>query len=132
MLKVTKRLLQGSFIAIAIFITLFIGFLSLIQLSDTVQSSFFDFENGDKVQHFIAYTTLGLSWFFAIKRARKNWATRMTIVGACIFYGIIIEVLQTTLTSYRTADYKDIIANSTGILLSLFIFKAVLKKKEII
>ncbi|XGA85186.1 VanZ family protein [Polaribacter sejongensis] len=44
------------------------------------------------------------------------------------FFGIIIEVLQQTLTTYRTGDYKDAIANTVGILLGFIIFNLILKK----
>ena len=39
-----------------------------------------------------------------------------------------IEVLQGVLTSYRTADYFDILANATGAFLALVIFNIIFRK----
>jgi glycopeptide antibiotics resistance protein len=44
-----------------------------------------------------------------------------------ILFGIILEVLQGALTDYRTADYKDALANTTGVLIGFFSFKVIYK-----
>jgi VanZ family protein len=52
------------------------------------------------------------------------------IVTACIIYGIIIEVLQSVITDYRTGDYFDVMANTFGVLLALTIFNQISKKNQ--
>ena len=121
MLKRIKNLLKGSIFIIALIISITIVFLSLLQLP----SSKIDIINIDKAYHSIAYFALGITWLFAYyKKPEKKYF----IVICCIIFGIIIEVLQSSLTSYRTGDYVDAIANSCGVLLALLIFNLFVKK----
>ncbi|WP_223267151.1 VanZ family protein [Polaribacter sp. IC073] len=78
----------------------------------------------DKWQHCLAYFTLSLSWLFAVYKENKKYL----IVFACVVFGIIIEILQHTLTNYRTGDYFDVIANSLGVLIGLLVYNQVFKK----
>lgn len=121
MLKRIKSLLKGNFITIAISITICITYLSLMKMPkiDVKISSI------DKVYHLIAYLTLTLCWLFSFYRKPS---LKYIIIILCILFGIIIEILQSTLTVYRTADYKDIIANTVGIVLGLLIFNQIIKK----
>ncbi|WP_298991492.1 VanZ family protein [uncultured Polaribacter sp.] len=82
----------------------------------------------DKGYHSIAYFVLTLSWLLSFyKKPNKKYL----IVILCIILGIIIEVLQDTITVYRTADYFDVLANSVGVLFALVIFNIFLRKKTI-
>ncbi|WP_339662074.1 VanZ family protein [uncultured Polaribacter sp.] len=84
--------------------------------------------NIDKVYHSIAYFTLGVIWLFSYyKKPEKKYL----IVICCIIFGIIIEIIQNKLTTYRSGDYLDVIANSCGIFLALLIFNLFSKKKKI-
>ena len=121
MLKRITNLLKGSIFIIALIISITIVFLSLLQLP----SSKINIINIDKAYHSIAYFALGITWLFAYyKKPEKKYF----IVICCIIFGIIIEVLQSRLTSYRTGDYVDAIANSCGVLLALLIFNLFVKK----
>ena len=44
------------------------------------------------------------------------------VAFACFVFGMLIEVLQGTLTSYRTPDWWDVVANSTGVVLAVLFF----------
>ena len=128
MQKDIKLLLKRSYLPIAILITVSIAFLSLIKLGkQPIQIS-----NLDKIEHLIAYFSLGLSWLLVFKEHKKFSYKNYLIVLICVFYGIIIEVLQTTLTSYREGSLLDIIANTVGVLLALLIFNKVFEKKQAI
>lgn len=123
MLKIIKTLLKDNILYIAIIITFIIAYLSLIKVGKqpiTVKYL-------DKIEHGIAYATLALSWLLAL----KNKVKIATIIIGCIIYGTIIEVLQGTITNYRTADFYDIIANSIGILIALLIFKVFFEKNKL-
>jgi VanZ family protein len=83
---------------------------------------------GDKIFHFLAYCMLTFLWFsafiynFEIKRNKA-------IIYSAIFsftFGIIIEVLQHTMTSYRSLDVFDIIANTSGVIIVVLLL--ILKK----
>ncbi len=119
MLKHIKTLLADKALYIAILVTISIAVLSLIKFHPkeipilTVS---------DKVYHGIAYFVLMLSWLYSFYKTENfNQKIKYLILG-CFIYGIIIEVLQTTITSYRTASYLDVLANSIGILLAVLTF----------
>lgn len=124
MLKRIQVLFQNNIFLIATVITIGILCLSLIKMPSTGIS----ISNIDKIYHSFAYFTLTMAWLFTYyKKPNKKYI----IVVSCILFGIIIEVLQYSLTIYRTGDYLDVIANSLGVLFALIIFNIFLKKKRI-
>lgn len=85
--------------------------------------------------HATAYVLLVLVWkMYFIFKSKKVSGYRKNLVKICIFslgFGMLIEVLQGTLTSYRQPDWFDILANATGILIAavlLLIFQNLLKR----
>ena len=120
-----KNLFKDNFFLIAAFvITIVISFLSLIKTPkiDT------GFSNIDKLYHLFAYFTLSLFWLFSFY---KKSSLKYFIVLACLIYGILIEVIQHTLTTYRTGDYKDAIANTLGSIFGLIVFNQIKKKIDV-
>lgn len=111
MLMRIKKLLERNAIYIAVILTIFVTFISLVSLKGVVKVKV---ENSDKIGHFLAYFTLGVVWLYALKNKHK----KVLIIFFLILYGIIIEILQGVLTSNRQADFYDFIANTTGVLLA--------------
>ena len=96
--------------------TLYIGLIlasSLMELPDVQTMSF---ENRDKAIHFILYFVL-VSWFVQLY---KTTSARIAIMAGAIFLGLLIEYLQ-GMTSYRSLDYLDGIANSIGAISAFFL-----------
>ncbi len=123
MLKDILALLKDKILIIAIIVTVSILYLSLMRMPKYNIA----ISHIDKWQHCIAYFTLSISWLLTFyKQNKKN-----LVVISCILFGIIIEILQQTITSYRTGDYLDIIANSVGVLLGLLFFTVFFKKNEV-
>jgi VanZ family protein len=118
-----KALLKDNIYIIAIIVTLSILYLSLVKMP----SYHVGIAHLDKLQHCFAYFILTSSWLLVFYKKNK----KHLIVGCCILFGIIIEVLQNKLTAYRTGDYLDIIANSTGVFLALLILNQINKKIEV-
>jgi len=81
----------------------------------------------DKWQHCFAYLVLTFFWLFAFYKKERKYL----IILCCILFGILIEVLQYTITNYRTGDYLDVLANSSGVLFGSFVFNQVFKKKQV-
>lgn len=86
------------------------------------------FSFDDKIYHFLAYAILTVLLF--------NYVVTTTIkhkilfsVSTAIVYGIIIEVLQATITDFRTPDYYDVIANTIGALFIMLLVKFKDKRK---
>ncbi|WGK65565.1 VanZ family protein [Croceiramulus getboli] len=79
----------------------------------------------DKIAHALAYFVLTLVWFFLLDgvRFRESKQTQnLTRVAVFAFlYGTLLEALQWKLTSYRTADHWDLLANGVGIGLALLL-----------
>ncbi|RKS55948.1 hypothetical protein BC962_0923 [Gillisia mitskevichiae] len=105
---------------IAVFYTIFISYLSLIQLG---KISLGDFNPTDKMMHLGAYFVLGFVWFFYYLFKNQDKSIRFkgffNISVLIILFGMLIEVLQGALTDYRDPDWADILANSIGVLLAL-------------
>jgi len=124
MQKRIKNLLKANLFIISIFVTLLIAYLSFIKLPHIgVQVP-----NSDKWGHSFAYFILSSSWLLTCHKYQKK---KHLVVVSCILYGIIIEVLQHTLTGYRTGDSIDVFANTAGVLLGLVLFNQIIKKNNI-
>ncbi|WP_348710513.1 VanZ family protein [Tenacibaculum sp. 190524A05c] len=121
MLKLIKRLLKGKSLYLAIAVTIIIAILSLIKIGKQPIS----FTYLDKVEHAIAYFVLGFLWLLTfIKRDVK-----VIVIITVALYGVLLEVLQSELTNYRTFDYMDMLANTFGALLAFMVFKFIEKKQ---
>ncbi|MDO6761036.1 VanZ family protein [Tamlana sp. 2_MG-2023] len=75
---------------------------------------------GDKIFHFLAYGLLTMLWFgtfFLNFNFKEKQAILYALILAVIF-GILIEVLQDTMTVSRALDVYDMVANTIGALLA--------------
>ncbi|WP_282133952.1 VanZ family protein [Seonamhaeicola maritimus] len=75
---------------------------------------------GDKIFHFLTYGLLTILWLYTFLYNFK-FNFRHAIFTAAILsivFGIIIEVLQGSLTSYRAFDGFDALANTLGVLIA--------------
>jgi len=68
----------------------------------------------DKWEHTIAYGVLTL-WFVGIY-SRSRY---LRVAGALVAMGIVIELLQGAMNLGRQCDYRDVIANSSGVLVGM-------------
>lgn len=121
-LLVHKRLA----LTLAIGYTLFLTYLSLSNLKKVPKlGSGFD----DKIYHFGAYALFTFLWFHYFSRTSvKNKI--LYSAGIAFIYGIIVEVLQGTFTTYRTEDIADVWANSFGVLFGV-IFILIYRKLKL-
>ena len=85
--------------------TLLIGWGSLapigVSMPPTISIS-------DKKIHIFAYFLLTLSWFFAFKKESEKLKISIIILVVIFTYGIIIEVLQGTVTENRQPEAYDL------------------------
>ncbi len=121
MLKRIKNLLKDNLVGIAILIAISIAILSLINIGKQP----IQINNLDKYEHALAYFVLTLICLLAFKKTKIN---EFSIVFCCFIYGIIIEALQVTVTTYRSGDVLDIVANTTGILIAYIVYLLFLRK----
>lgn len=121
MQKRIKVWLELSCVYLAIAVTLIILFLSLVKTNNFPASNI---THGDKLGHLIAYSVL--SFFWTTTQFVKRLKVKMLyVLLAVISYGVVIEIMQAQLTSYRSGDFYDIMANSIGVLIGYIFFKIV-------
>ena len=77
--------------------------------------------NFDKFVHFGMYFSFMSVLIFENRKAIKSTGNLFLIGLIPFFYGIIIEIMQSTLTSTRTGSIFDAMANLAGILISIFL-----------
>jgi VanZ family protein len=93
---------------------LYSGTLAVVSLLSSNALPKVDVEYADKIFHAMAYALLSTMWYIVLKTHKYSKA--LTIAASvAVIYGIIIEVLQGTLTEARTLDVYDILANCIGI-----------------
>ncbi len=109
---------------IALIYTSAITYFSLIVMDFKVSVAGFD--PTDKMLHAGAYLFLAILWklylLFKNSDFQRYTSNLMWVAFASFLFGMLIEVLQGTLTSYRTPDWWDVLANSTGVVLSVLFF----------
>ena len=125
MLQYIKKLLERNSLLIAILATLLIAVLSLSAVPKLNMN--LGIKSGDKYLHFIAYFGLTILWYFALKDRIKEKVFKFFVPFALILYGIILEGLQSGLTTYRTGDIYDAFANTAGVMVALLVFNQILK-----
>ncbi|CAL65172.1 VanZ family protein [Christiangramia forsetii] len=108
----------------AVLYTSAITYFSLIVMDFKVSVGGFD--PTDKMLHAGAYLFLAFLWklYFVFQKTdfKRYTAILLWVAFACFIFGMLIEVLQGTLTSYRTPDWWDVVANSTGVVLAVLFF----------
>ncbi|MDO6800991.1 VanZ family protein [Wenyingzhuangia sp. 1_MG-2023] len=120
MQKTIKNLLEHSSLFLAIGFSVLIMVLSLVKLQRL--PNFGTYEHSDKVKHLFAYSILSFFWLLSCQFGKVK-VKSLHLILMIIGYGVIIEVLQSSLTTYRTGDLLDILANSMGILLGYVFLK---------
>ena len=124
MQKLIKNLLghKKSALLISVFYTLFLIVVCLVSL-DGVPSPVI--KHVDKIFHFLSYFILMLLWYNSFSKFFTNNFLKVIFLSFifCVAFGIVVEGLQNTLTSSRTADIKDIIANTCGVLAGAILVK---------
>lgn len=105
-------MLKQRLLILAIVYTITLTVVSLIKLNDLPDLGV---DYGDKIFHFLAYGLLMLLWFLASEHAKKSIHI-FYIAFLAIFYGIIIEVLQSELTNFRHYNVYDIVSNTLGVI----------------
>ena len=91
--------------------------------------------NVDKLLHLGAYFGLAILWltyFHIVKTTTtQKWAKPVVYISialSLVVYGIVIELLQGSATTYRTPDVWDVFANSIGVILGSLTFLLFFKK----
>lgn len=100
---------------VSLIYTLLLLIVCLISLEELPEEAV---KKGDKIFHFLAYSLLTWLWFNTFSNYLKlnTFKLIFATIVFCTIFGIIVEYLQSRFTTFRAADYKDIIANTIGVL----------------
>lgn len=104
-------MLKKILLVIALLYTIALAVLSLLSSDDLPDV---EVEYVDKFVHTIAYALLCFIWYLVLKSFKFSKAL-LVAAAIAIIYGIILEVLQGTLTEGRTLDLYDVLANCIGV-----------------
>jgi VanZ family protein len=97
-------------------------YLSLAS-SDTFEKvPMFNIPNFDKFVHFCMYFGLMSVILFDSRKSLKNTRDLLLTALVPLVYGILMEILQSTLTTSRSGSIYDFIFNFIGILVSLLLW----------
>lgn len=88
-----------------------LGLLALLSLIPAP-----DMGGGDKLLHVVGYAGLCAAFVVLVQQPRNLW--RLAI--ALILYGVLLEFAQ-GMTTYRTLDGWDMLANTVGVCCGLLI-----------
>lgn len=80
------------------------------------------FANADKVVHFLMYGCLSTVIWLEFMFNHRDGSHMKNVWLWAVFFPIlmsgIIEILQSTLTTYRSGEYLDFLANTVGVTLA--------------
>lgn len=120
-----KKLLERNALFVAIAATIILAVLSLSAVPKLNLS--LGIKAGDKYLHFIAYFGLSILWYFALRDKINEKVFKIVVPLGLILYGIILEGLQSGLTTYRSGDVYDAMANAAGVLVGMILFNRIIK-----
>lgn len=114
-------MLKNIFFWVAFCWTVVVGFFCLVPSNDIPTVTI---PNFDKLVHTFFHFVFTILWFLFFKnQVKKKNQFKLLIVAVCfsLLFGLVIEVLQDKLTTTRSGDVFDILANLSGAIIA-FIF----------
>ena len=104
---------------VALFWTGVVSYFCLIKSSEMPK---IEISNLDKYVHVFFHFVFTFVWYLFFRKQLITEKNVKPLLYSFLFsftFGITIEILQQTITTTRNADIFDVIANSTGALLSI-------------
>jgi VanZ family protein len=109
----------------SVLVALIILYLSLADSQSFNKVPFLNIPHLDKIVHFLMYFGL-MSVIVFEHRKSIIGRTQLVLIALIPFiYGILMEILQMTITSTRSGSIYDVLANSSGIIVSALIWSSV-------
>lgn len=111
-----------------------IVYLSLFKPSDGMKLQLF--EGMDKVVHFCMYAGLSfIIWFefFRVHEKRNSFKAFLAMFLIPLMFSGVMEILQSELTTYRSADILDFLFNIAGVvfanIICFFVVRPMIDKR---
>jgi VanZ family protein len=104
---------------LAVLWTIFIASSCLLPAAAFRSFSFDTLLELDKVIHFVLYAVFILLWALTIRDVSMKQKIGLLLIG--VTYGILIEVLQSTMALGRSYDIGDIVSNTVGCIVGVIL-----------
>jgi VanZ family protein len=105
-------------------------YLSLASASTFNKIDIIHFKGLDKVVHFCMYAFfMGIILFEHRKKMRVSLSL-LPVALIPVFFGALLEILQSCLTTTRTGSFFDFLFDVAGITFSIIIFLLLKRRKE--
>ena len=105
-----------------------IAVLSLLPSYDLPEFELFT--GADKVVHIAMYFGLSFLACWSYDIGHKGMRFMYLVLAGVFLYGVIMEILQRTLHNGRDFDFKDMIANLTGTIIGLLIYRLIDRQRS--
>ncbi|MBX3164773.1 MAG: VanZ family protein [Bacteroidetes bacterium] len=79
----------------------------------------------DKFVHASVFFVLTALWLLVALKYRQSKTTAWLYFLLCVVYGGALEMMQATVFSNRSADWQDMVANTLGCVVALWLFKKI-------
>lgn len=106
----------------------FIAVLSLMPAYDLPQIA--EFKGLDKIVHICMYLGLSFLACWSLDLDRKRMSPIYLLLTMIFMYGVLMEILQRTMHNGRSFDFKDMIANLTGAIIGLMLYRYFDRKRQ--
>jgi len=114
-----------------ILVALIILYLSLANSHTFDKIPLVDVPNFDKVVHLGMYFGLMSVIILENRKTIKRTVSLFLIGALSLLYGILMEILQATITITRSGSFYDALADAAGVLLSILLWLWIKRVKNI-
>ncbi|WP_317899477.1 VanZ family protein [Aurantibacillus circumpalustris] len=121
-MNLKNKIYQNSLVA-AIIWTLIIFILCAMPGQYIPTSNWLELLSFDKFVHASIFFILTTLWFLVAIKHQQSKVIIGIYFTAVVTYGALLELMQATIFSNRSADWKDIVANSFGCLLAIVFYR---------
>ena len=92
------------------------------------------FEHMDKIVHFAMYFGFMFFLLWGYKKSHTHLKTKQILISFAIavVFGVLMELLQYLFMKERTGDIYDELANFSGVLFAILLFKPLANKLKIL
>lgn len=124
-MKVIKKSLERKtllWLLLALFWSVLIGIACLMDGNTIPKTTLLQLPNKDKIAHFVFYFVFSILWFrffVDLKSSKNKIRLAILIFLVASVLGMTMEVMQYLFTTTRSAEWADVIANSSGSLAGL-------------
>lgn len=101
-------------------LTCFVVYLHIAYIAVPKEWTFLDALSIDKWIHALMFFFLTFSW-----RIHNSWCKQLVVLWfiELLLFGVGMEAMQALMTTYRTREWADVIADSIGVIVAFWFFK---------